>query len=285
MSPRRRSPWAPPAGSGTTSVAAAPPARARGDCLVSSGLCVCRTSGAPSAPAVPRRTSPRRPHEVLRALHARLRRLPPPAFRGRRQQLHGGDRRVDVPAGRRRRRLGGRQGGRGGPQAHGGRPERRAGRAAPDGPGARLKGAHHCLSEYCQQRCASRLSAHGCAASDGSAFLLLRSAFAKDAKRPRRAPANAGPETRARSKLLSEEIGASHLQVGIDPVVSALTALFVAVTGKAPRFKLDGGSAAENLALQNIQARLRMVVAFLLAQLLPWTRGRRAPPPSNPPPN
>ena len=36
----------------------------------------------------------------------------------------------------------------------------------------------------------------------------------------------------------------------------------------------DGGSNAENLALQNIQARLRMVLAFFLAQLRPWTRGR-----------
>lgn len=36
----------------------------------------------------------------------------------------------------------------------------------------------------------------------------------------------------------------------------------------------DGGSRAENLALQNIQARLRMVVAYLLAQLRPWTRAR-----------
>ena len=36
----------------------------------------------------------------------------------------------------------------------------------------------------------------------------------------------------------------------------------------------DGGSGAENLALQNIQARLRMVLAFLLAALLPWVRGR-----------
>lgn len=32
----------------------------------------------------------------------------------------------------------------------------------------------------------------------------------------------------------------------------------------------------ENLALQNIQARLRMVLAFLLAQLLPWVYGRPA---------
>ena len=44
--------------------------------------------------------------------------------------------------------------------------------------------------------------------------------------------------------------------------------------GRAPRFASAGGSRAENVALQNIQARLRMVVAFLLAQLLPWVRGR-----------
>lgn len=36
----------------------------------------------------------------------------------------------------------------------------------------------------------------------------------------------------------------------------------------------DGGTGAENLALQNIQARLRMVTAYLLAQLRPWTRDR-----------
>lgn len=36
----------------------------------------------------------------------------------------------------------------------------------------------------------------------------------------------------------------------------------------------DGGTNAENLALQNIQARLRMVLAFFLAQLRPWTRSR-----------
>lgn len=37
----------------------------------------------------------------------------------------------------------------------------------------------------------------------------------------------------------------------------------------------DGGSLAENLALQNIQARLRMVLAFFLAQLMPWVRSKR----------
>lgn len=35
----------------------------------------------------------------------------------------------------------------------------------------------------------------------------------------------------------------------------------------------DGGTNAENLALQNIQARLRMVLAFFVAQLRLWSRG------------
>ena len=41
-----------------------------------------------------------------------------------------------------------------------------------------------------------------------------------------------------------------------------------------PPWQADGGTVAENLALQNIQARLRMVLAFFLAQLRPWSRGR-----------
>lgn len=54
----------------------------------------------------------------------------------------------------------------------------------------------------------------------------------------------------------------------------AIVTLFALVTNKTPRFKVHGGSQAENLALQNIQARLRMLLAYMLAQLVPWTRGQ-----------
>ena len=37
---------------------------------------------------------------------------------------------------------------------------------------------------------------------------------------------------------------------------------------------MEGGTSTENLALQNIQARSRMVLSYTLAQLLPWTRDR-----------
>ena len=49
----------------------------------------------------------------------------------------------------------------------------------------------------------------------------------------------------------------------------------VSHTTDCMRMQSAGGSLAENLALQNIQARLRMVLAFFLAQLMPWVRSKR----------
>jgi NAD+ synthase (glutamine-hydrolysing) len=85
---------------------------------------------------------------------------------------------------------------------------------------------------------------------------------------------NSSAETRRRAKDLAGQVGAYHLDFDIDTVVESLVKLFVAISGKTPRFKVNGGTEAENIALQNIQARLRMVTAYLLAQLLPWVRGR-----------
>jgi len=85
---------------------------------------------------------------------------------------------------------------------------------------------------------------------------------------------NSSEKTCRRAASLASQIGSFHMDIKIDLVVSAMTQLFAVITGKTPRFRVWGGSPAENLALQNIQARLRMVIAFLLAQLLPWTRGR-----------
>ncbi|KAH7388544.1 hypothetical protein KP509_16G081100 [Ceratopteris richardii] len=83
---------------------------------------------------------------------------------------------------------------------------------------------------------------------------------------------NSSENTKRRAECLANQIGASHINLKIDGVVSSLLSLFQLVTGKVPRFKVDGGTNAENLALQNIQARLRMVIAFFLASLMPWVR-------------
>ncbi|XP_073514933.1 glutamine-dependent NAD(+) synthetase isoform X1 [Phyllobates terribilis] len=84
---------------------------------------------------------------------------------------------------------------------------------------------------------------------------------------------NSSRETRERAGMLSQQIGSYHLTPNIDAAVKAMIGVFTMVTGKVPQFRVHGGSGPENLALQNVQARIRMVVAYLFAQLGLWTRG------------
>ncbi|CAL3964520.1 unnamed protein product [Diplocarpon coronariae] len=86
---------------------------------------------------------------------------------------------------------------------------------------------------------------------------------------------NSSAQTRARANELAAEIGSYHLSFDIDPVFETQVKLLSKNTGTEPRFKSSGGTRVDNLALQNIQARLRMVNAYALAQLLPQSRGRR----------
>jgi NAD+ synthase (glutamine-hydrolysing) len=85
---------------------------------------------------------------------------------------------------------------------------------------------------------------------------------------------NSSETTLGFAKRLSDQVGNYHLAVNIDGVVEAILVLFEKTTGKRPQYKVHGGSYPENLALQNIQARFRMVFSYMLAQLLPWVRGQ-----------
>ncbi|OQU94823.1 hypothetical protein CLAIMM_01116 [Cladophialophora immunda] len=84
---------------------------------------------------------------------------------------------------------------------------------------------------------------------------------------------NSSKETRSRAAALAKAIGSYHIDLNIDGVVSALTTLFTTVTGFTPSFTSTNPS--EGLALQNIQARIRMVIAYFFAQLLPSVRKRK----------
>ena len=85
---------------------------------------------------------------------------------------------------------------------------------------------------------------------------------------------NSSEETKSRAAALADQIGSYHQSLKIDIIVQAILTLFQLTTGKLPSFVINGGSNVEDLALQNIQARLRMVLSYLFAQLLPWVRGR-----------
>uniref|UniRef100_A0A2H6N2P0 Glutamine-dependent NAD(+) synthetase n=2 Tax=Micrurus carvalhoi TaxID=3147026 RepID=A0A2H6N2P0_9SAUR len=84
---------------------------------------------------------------------------------------------------------------------------------------------------------------------------------------------NSSQDTYNRAKSLAEEIGSYHINVNIDGAVKAILGIFNTVTGRSPQYKVHGGSTRENLALQNLQARIRMVIGYLFAQLCLWTRG------------
>ena len=68
---------------------------------------------------------------------------------------------------------------------------------------------------------------------------------------------NSSAETRQRAKDLGHDIGSYHINLNMDTVVTAIRSLFAFVTGITPKFKVHGGSEAENLALQNIQVLMR----------------------------
>ena len=84
---------------------------------------------------------------------------------------------------------------------------------------------------------------------------------------------NSSKATRNRAKAIADQVGSYHLDVNIDSVVSALVSTFIKLTDKTPKFRIEGGTDAENVALQNIQARIRMVLSYFLSQLLLWVRG------------
>ncbi|XP_078271653.1 glutamine-dependent NAD(+) synthetase isoform X2 [Rhinoraja longicauda] len=85
---------------------------------------------------------------------------------------------------------------------------------------------------------------------------------------------NSSQDTCKRAKELAEQIGSHHINLNIDPAVKAMMMIFTLVTGKVPQFTVHGGCSRENLALQNLQARIRMVLAYLFAQLSLWTSGK-----------
>lgn len=70
-------------------------------------------------------------------------------------------------------------------------------------------------------------------------------------------------ETRQRAKDLSDAIGSYHINLDIDDVYEAQKSLIVSTTNFEPRFKVEGGTNQENLTLQCLQARIRMVTAYV----------------------
>ncbi|KAL2104616.1 hypothetical protein VUR80DRAFT_10110 [Thermomyces stellatus] len=84
---------------------------------------------------------------------------------------------------------------------------------------------------------------------------------------------NSSDETRSRAKRLAEKLGSFHYDTSIDEAVSASLSIVKSTLNFTPKYMIEGGTHAENLALQNIQARNRMVTQYTFAQLVTTARG------------
>lgn len=64
---------------------------------------------------------------------------------------------------------------------------------------------------------------------------------------------NSSTETKARAAELAGQIGSYHHGIVIDTAISAILGIFQHVTKLTPKFRVQGGSPRESLALQNVQ--------------------------------
>lgn len=74
---------------------------------------------------------------------------------------------------------------------------------------------------------------------------------------------NSSAETKTRAAELANQIGSYHHSIIIDAAVSAILSIFQQVAKLTPRFKVQGGSPRENLALQNIQVSFYFFIIFI----------------------
>uniref|UniRef100_A0A7I5EBF4 Glutamine-dependent NAD(+) synthetase n=1 Tax=Haemonchus contortus TaxID=6289 RepID=A0A7I5EBF4_HAECO len=79
-------------------------------------------------------------------------------------------------------------------------------------------------------------------------------------------------QTRACADGLAKDINSNHSSMFIDSVISAALSAFKLAKGFIPSF--NSNDSREGLALQNLQARIRMVFAYLFAQLSLIVEGR-----------
>jgi NAD+ synthase (glutamine-hydrolysing) len=73
---------------------------------------------------------------------------------------------------------------------------------------------------------------------------------------------------------LIEELCSFHICAPIDSIFSSFLKIFGLVFGSVPKYSIHGGCTSENTALENLQARIRMVLSYLFAQLLPLVRNK-----------
>lgn len=78
---------------------------------------------------------------------------------------------------------------------------------------------------------------------------------------------NSSDDTKRRAKNLANFINSNHIEMDISPIFESIISTYKNSLDYTPNYKNRGGTHNEDLALQNIQARSRMVMSYFLSQL------------------
>lgn len=82
-------------------------------------------------------------------------------------------------------------------------------------------------------------------------------------------------KTKSQANAFAKEIGACHFEINIDSIIELFIETIGESLGKKPQFICNGGDIAQDLAIQNLQARVRMVMGYMIATLAEWVRDRK----------
>jgi NAD+ synthase (glutamine-hydrolysing) len=82
-------------------------------------------------------------------------------------------------------------------------------------------------------------------------------------------------KTKKNAKDLAYECGTYHLDIDIDTMFNSFKEIVEGILKKEIKFQSDNGTCSEDIALQNIQARIRMCLSYMLAGLVNWGRDRK----------
>lgn len=82
---------------------------------------------------------------------------------------------------------------------------------------------------------------------------------------------NSKNKSKDRAYGVAEAIGSKHYEINLDGPFDGFVDSLKQAVEVAPRYEADGGSSVEDIALQNITNRSRMVMSYLMAQTIPWT--------------
>ena len=86
---------------------------------------------------------------------------------------------------------------------------------------------------------------------------------------------NSNEISKCNSKQIADEIGSYHIEINIENIVNVFLDVFEQAFKRRPQCETEGGSIIEDKQIQNLQGRIRMIMSYMIAGLIPMIQQRK----------